>query len=726
MKIFVILILLLQSCKGEETVSSRSANSSRVSQSTEDDDKDDVISTSNNDLDTIILGNEESNATEVVDTESGINILAPAGLVARNISPVLNINSIRESFGNALPGNAILLGEAKNISVKDENGTEVASQFFNDNYNVDLKIDEATLQKKSDLGVVVRSWDGDTISSTQLITQADLIVQKNPGADDGRLSFKSSGSSVDIQVVEIANRNLTETDIYYPRPKNPETVQCTAASAQSIAITWGLPGGSISAFKINYSQDENTITGDTGCSATSSISDLTGITRAYTINNLTPERTYFIRICSKNNRIPTDSSPGVVCQVTTPAPDIPTLQLGYRRVTFDSNSGLYHTQKSTGQWSLYKITGDFSNNGPNEIGMSFDLDQNDIPHISWYATSSKRLVHNYLNNGNWTIEDTLLTHSGLLSGNVYFIFSLISVDQNNTPYIIYSPSVTNYYNLLVTSKTANTWSSGNNLNGFFTSPPNGLFNDSGFLIDGNNHQHILYTQFNKLSYKKLTDGTWVNTSQDYTTVDCTNYGPPVLTQDRDGNLHGAFACRHSTDKIAYYYLKYANNTWNFNLIKISDTGNAYWGSNPFDLKIGPAGEVHFAYLDGKTVTGSFRKNNLAKFAYSSDGQNFTTETIAEVDRASECYTSSDCYLEFIKIAADHHNKTHIVFTQRGVYTNAPSTETNQIKYFQNLLGTWSEEIVESDPHVNLGGTNISSIILSNLYINGMPSRSYRP
>ncbi len=733
MRFFIFLSLILFHSCSESKTDKRSGKSS-----TEKEKATESETTSSQESTTEYSSQEENSsaAAAVYDEERGINIFAPDGLVAQKINPKIKLDKIREEFTLGIPGSAVLLGQGSTITLTDEDDHEIDASYLKDNYSVHINIDEEILSKKNNLGIVVRTMDDEGNEKSQLITQSDLLIRKNIADKNGVVSFKASGSTLDFQMVEIKNSKLTETEIYYPRPKNPEQLECTPASSTSISLNWGLPGGSVSAFKIVYSEDKTKIENDIGCDEESSIADLTGISRSYLLSNLHTERTYYFRVCAKNNRIPTDSSPGLTCEVTTPSPDIPTLHLVYGTADYDMvpNTGVFYGVKTVGNWSLYKIS-DHGDSGQfdDKYHVSFDLDKNNFPHVA--LTRSLQIYHGYIKNGNWIFEemengDLSETWSELKSYNV-------GNNPNNAAMIL------NFTDGFKISRIVNDSSTLFRLNPLsettlwpILDKNISTFDDVHDSIKFLNYMQEGGAELLDFNHGVLTRNVIENESCPNVILGTPNGQAPAIAIDKNSDNHLAYYCLNASGKCGLYHTRFDGTGWNNTFVDevVNDMCGASSLIRKISAKVAEDLSVHIVYqkndpsiilpadyLDnGNGTTGP----NALQYAYKNAGNDHFT--ITQIDQAEYTGEKIENFFESV-IAVDKKNKAHIVYSSLINYDSHDDhpdfySPKKYLYYITNINGTWQKTIVDSGVRYY---SQYNSYYIGDLIINDMPSRSYR-
>ncbi len=270
-KIFIFCFLLFYCSESKTTRNANKANSTSAIPAKSEEEKKDT------DSEVVFEDQESSSEVKVEENELGISINAPKGMLSLGVTPKINVEPLRSAFTTSLPGNAVILGN-KGATVSLEN-SDVENKHFADNFN--LKYQIANNEIKDNIAIAIRTMDDDGQETLRVVTQGDININK--GEEFSELTFKAGGKTIDVQPVELLNEKLSDMDVYFPLPKNPQKVECMADSAFSAYLSWGIPGGSVAAYKVIKYSSEADANSDIGCKGTIIGSELPGTTRSYTV-----------------------------------------------------------------------------------------------------------------------------------------------------------------------------------------------------------------------------------------------------------------------------------------------------------------------------------------------------------------------------------------------------------------------------------------------------------
>ncbi len=664
----------------------------------------------------------ESTETTFKSEEKGIDITAPRGLLADNILPKIAVKEIREAFDiKKIPGHAVLIGEGLTIYVNNEAGEVVDNKLFANNFNIKLKIPSVENIKVEKLGVVLRMSNVDGSVTIQLLTQSDLQVHNNDLGIASHISFKVGTAVVDIQLVQIENQDLSETEIFYQRPLNPQSVECSANDPYSITLSWGVTGGATAAYKIRISTNEDEIKNDIGCLGASSFDELPATKRSMKISSLSPNIKYHLKICARNNRIPIDNSPGVYCSVSTPSPDIPILQLAYAS---ELDNSLVYANKSNGEWNKYTVrTGDAgtltaqfvtdSNDQPMIVMDVVDLiDGNNVYGINYY----------FIQGGVWQNTFFQDPHYGDMHVDT------IGVDLNNNPIIIYSRhesqvgSTRHWFNH-VNNEWKNSYNPQSNFqDAIFSSYGMGDIS-RGFAVNSIG-QRMMLSPVNEyqgtIKYRIYQGSSWLTSaSVAVDNSDCGNRmdGNAYTVVDKNDQFHIVFDCLNIRGNVGLYHGKFNGTTWQIGRINeiISTTFTTIYDNKLFATAVDNNDHAYIVYLDEneKTIKLSEKVN-----------ENFVSEKILDI-------SSSIDVLSSVEYAVDLQGKHHIIY-QKIIYGDHQTEgtfvpEKYSINYLTNMTGSWVSSVVAETCHLGVDEYascyGVDDFQLRGFFINGISKKN---
>ncbi len=665
-------------------------------------------------IESIITGTEASESAESGNAELGVYVSSPKGLLAINTTPKINIQSIRNSFSGSLPGNAVVLGQGATIDVDAE------SKYFNDNLNIKMNVPKTDL--KDNVAFAIHTVDADGNDSTQIVTQGDVQIHTKDDSPLAELTFKAGAKNIDIQMVDLQSLKLSDSEVYFPRPRNPQQVECIADGAYSAYLSWGVPGGSVAAYKIIQFASEESAVSDIGCEGTSTFPELTGTARSYSVANLEPLATYYYRICSLNNRTPPDHSPGVVCKVETPAPNIPTIQVAIR-----SGGDLIYGKKSDGAWALETIGSNISVNS-----QVFEIDKNNAPYIAWRYSFD---IYKYTKLENGSLITTNLTSSLFIPTEIenaasYYLWRLDSllIDNSLNPILYYEFNHSNgYLQNSIISKTATSWQY------FYPLPYSieGTVGQNAMALDENGGVHLfkLYIQSyaDGLAYQSKVGSSWQGISK-LKNANCvdTKYYDVAVTTDSSGDLHGSFICEKTNTECGVFYFSETNVA---QAIEISSfprfsSGDVYSCSIASNV-------LSIATNSNKKPKILFQKNNPNQKTYTinvaesdSGVSTFATTDIVEINVPTVMSSSNYQYTirPSCELGVDYNDKWHVVCNEvTALVAGFGGTQmTTKVTYFTNLSNSITSEVIKS-----ASTSNINAYSVLGVKINGMKSKSAR-
>ncbi len=704
----LIFLTLFFSCKGENKNNYRTSEKKNVVVEDDISNSEKIIIEKND------ATAEASGSVNAVDVESGISIFAPTGFIQSNMTPNISISALRKDFKEFLPKNAVVLGESVSVEVKNENGDYTDEKFFANNYAIKIPFEPSQINSLSNVGVLTRNIE-DGNEKVRVITpeQVEIIHDQS---QKSQIVFKAGSPSSDYQLIEFDSSNLTHGDVFIARPIEVQGLSCSPGDAYSITASWGMAAGTVAAYKIVFDRDEKKINDDIGCNLDSSIPNLTGTTLSYTISELQPETTYYMRVCSMNNLFPKPNySPGKVCEVTTPRPDIPILQLVFAQNLYNI---FYSKNSSGGDWNgvVEKIGETYTSAYLDKIFFETNFKTGDA-YVAWkqydgstgyYLTSKKTTWQtNFIEIG----YDTLLMKDITIhynTGDVNFKLerdnryhyeahlknsSFTLVDTDNRPFLNYD---------------------------IFTIPPYGTYLTredgerilTGFEHSGGGAYRIVST--------KTIDGLWIdhaeNPSQNLVipTPTCNPVTTTLHSQlDQNQKLHLAYICQNSLGKQALFYA--TNRSGDFTYKQIDEV-ETYFAIGAFEMVLDEEGNAYFVYLkggDGSTNQTSDNTIYIAKHHVSDN--NLVLESIPAF---IEGRSINSIGIKKINIAVDKNQKIHVVYPISSFTETSQALETKVI-YLTNISGEFKKSyIVENS--CEWVSNNCGSYDVIGLRINNMP------
>ncbi len=680
-----ILLFILFSCDSTEESRKKGNSSNSISK---EEDKSEVVTTEENsnssDPDIIELPN--SGEVNAEDIATGISVFAPKGLIQENVTPQLQIKPLRNIFN---PSNGVVLlsgeGTSTTIELKDNSDALIDSKKFSDNYSVAIPFEKSSDIDLNKLGVVVRNSDSGN-EEIRILPPSTVQIDNSSQNTKAKVTFKVGSPSTDIQLIQLDNDNLSASDVYIPKPVEVKGLQCNAASPYSISLSWGMLGGFSTAFKIIYGTNQETITNDLGCTANSSIADLTGVTLSYTKDQLQPDTTYYFRICSKNSRYPIpDSSPGIICSVKTPTPDIPIIHLA-----FDYIGKVYYGVNSGNGWpSPFENIFDYYQRRVE----SFEFDNtNQIPYITYSSMTTGQIL---LWSKTSVSQSVQICCSNESIGTVGVMESSMNPTSLKPQLIRYrSYGSTSSYSL---NYENNAWTGQSGETDTTKIPPFGP-ESNAYTVDNNGEEHLVKitsTGSGSASglYIKTTNKLWPWSIGQYTTTnirnpDCTgDLYTPKNEVDSNNKIHMIYYCKKTNNECSLYYE--TNKSGTFERTPVFNASNCrnMFDSGLFDFVLDKNNHIYISIADISNASeGSCSPRICGQDIYLAD-KNLADSTFS-ITQLSDTPTDQKIYK--VNIAVDDHEKHHVVYS----IFDSNSSVVN-LKYLTNLSGQEAESTIDT-------------------------------
>ncbi len=663
-----------------------------------------------------------SEETSTINNDLGLMVNAPSKAIYGKSSINLKIDTIRQAF-DSNSNFAVMLGNGANIKVEDGQTKEaVAENLFSKNINATYKIALSDLDNNLDnLIIAIRNiYTGET----KYLPTSAIVSQK---IDDqfAMISFPVAGGEFDIQVGRLVDGILSAAIALIPRPYDPVKVTCSSLTTTSLKLNWGTPG-LISAYKVVYSQTASDIENDLGCNFSSSVDNIPGTANSAVVENLISNKTYYMRLCSKNNSFPTpDISPGIKCSATTQPPTVPTLQLVWGVSQLNGLPPIYkYSTKSDGNWSTPEsIVGSTNLN----VFTPPVLDSNFNMHFLYQTKERESLgsfnykikfYHQYFN-GAW--------NSQIVHEATYGEFSGIKLNSFN---LKTNHSLTSYYSGDSSGMT-------DNFKHYFL-PQAGdvLLAFSGSLSTPANFPKTLVVDSNGVQKFFVNNGTGFkgtvvsfSNSTDITTLELSKLGCSDSTYgamniaaakiDNNNKYHLMYSCNVSNSVYNVYYATDKSGTWVYTPI-VTNVGISKYA---YDLSINKSGD-HIA-ATFQTILSNNASSNL--YEKTSDSSTFVLKATSGKTSDENIYYLSDNVgalsshgYEFLAMALDFDLKTHII-TRYATYVKDNAT-VGQLLYLTNSSGDWTLSEITTGL-IPVGGAVDHPVTL---LINDMPGRTYVP
>ncbi len=705
---FLALILSYFACSSSSTTDHRKSGAT-VSATDNNDEKEDsqiTIETSSE-----IEGDpNESKSITTIDTESGISVFVPTGLVPSETTPRISIDPLRKLF-SSIPKNAVLLNESTSIQLKNTDDQKLDENLISQNYHLKIPFDPSKVKDLSKIGILTR-YEEDGKEYERIITPETVEIATSGEGKKSEITFKASHPIADFQLMEFDNSNLTTEDVFIARPTEVVGLKCSPASAYAATVSWGMSAGTVAAYRVMYSENEKTITDDLACQGSTTISDLTGNTLSYTVSGLQPERKYFFRVCSLNSRMPEPNiSPGKVCEVTTPNPDIPVLQLVYTTNLIGSNVEIFYAKNSNASWdnSISKI------GSSDEPKVFFEINPNNgDAYISW-VKNNKINLKTYSNS--WQTQ--IISESG---------FSLMALSFNPStmkPNFVLE-KITGTYEGDIREME---WNSSTETYSFLTlGSTRPGFNQSQYPSQGaysvmdNNERNFLTRKDSNpsMNISKTISGIWNSTNNDeieYPSPLCPMkyFGYQIYVHEVDSNraLHIVYQCDNENNNTALYYG--TNKTGSFNYQQIYEFSSSSSGDNyqvdALDMALDEENNIYVGF--------AFSKNSLTQKIVAAT--KLVTSSSFNLSEKNTSYTNINGGIPSVRslgIAVDHNHKLHLAYPYW--YFNEEGLGRAKVAYLTNILGTFTESLILDDCELDINGHCVYEATVIGLRINNMP------
>ncbi len=686
-------------------------------------------------IDSVTKAEENNSQTTASTTETeitasntslGVYVNAVDGAISG-----MDINKIklkiREFDGFESNPNGVLLGgpKIKIETVNQDTSENVGNNLFGDNLKTTIEVptSEITAAGKN-LAIAVReNIAGRENNPVKIIPPSSIVWQK---IDDEKslVSFPVAGSNVDIQLLKLESDVLSSSIVYVPRPAEPRGISCRGETSSKIKVSWGNPGGMVAAYKIVYSTNPSIVNEKLSCESGTAIDNIAGTANEYSVDSLSASTSYSFRLCSKNNAFPSpDVAPGVTCTTSTTAPNIPVYHLTFSMYLGGAaQGGLAYLSGSGDNWDSEKT---MLVNGVPFLNSSLVLDYDGKPNISIYDFTN---FFQFKKGNSWAAErnfnfksqfnivnDSLFVYNASVvnSSGVENYFMLNSYDENGAP--IYELKKLN---------------SNNTLSAIPSTGTKDYFLGYSFLKDKDGVTHW-FTQenmvdlyvamfFTTLKHHSL-DAAQNYNSETFTNNDCEYYFPENSSShsfrgivDQNGKIHLAYICRNNGGHRAAYYSHNKSGSWSHQLIQLSDSFSEYLYEIT-SLASNRNGDVILIGLNNATYFG----NKILKISASN-----TISLVADIGCNSESSSIDYCAATNaadiiepsittpgISAAIDYDGYFHIVYAYN-----------KKLWHLHNRSGSWVGQ-----EKTTLGvGVNEDVERFHEFYIEGMPTRSYRP
>ncbi len=691
--------VILTSCTESKDQTARNKVAATVSPTTEKVET--VNNSTSEENSTIILNGEKSEEVTSSNSELGVSIYAPSGMIRNSLSPKLKIDALRDAFPADLPGKAILLDTGKSVEVSDNDNQVISSNTFSENFTVKAEIPKSSLTGDENISVLVRSFNLDNEPVVQVLPPASINI--NPfNTDTMEVSFKAFGK-VDFQIIDLKENNLFAPEVFIPTPPEANNIKCLGSSPYSGDILWGLPGGSVAAFSVIHSTSQTEIENATNCEINNSPSDIPATATSFRIDSLTPNTDYYVRVCTKNQRRPvSDISPGTICTFKTPIPGLPILHTVYEK----SSKVYYGLKTAETDWNVEQIaTGMYS---------AFELDKKNVPSIVFTTYDGSEAKFTNKKNGTWNFDSFRVDELSAYNSNFSVAFT-----ASDELYVA-GKLKGNYF---IANKPSSTWN-------IQTTPPYHPFYDHGLNIDSDGKfLAIGYENYQKLIfYEKNGNSDWTESAISISS-DCqsgvSSVGGAITTIDQDGNLHGVYTCQRTSNKIGLYYFskkdiaqhtlvnEYAFNNFSQCRYFINDYVIAT------DIMVDKEKNIHIAYVDGESIdtkSGSVPRNCKliflnGKINYATKGENdssFITTTVLE----------KEDYFKSVNLIVDLNHKLHLIYNSR----KSNNELIEYLNYATNVNGSWETEAFDQ---VAIGPYNLDKNYHEGFLLRGLLINDYR-